>query len=253
MRPTNIQETNPVDKAIKRHKDKIAKRERQREELRQETERVIKELQSEYDRWYYQNNKEKKHAQSNKWRHDNRDRYNELQRNWREKNKEKYNEYQKKYMAKIRAAAKITVIVLLLAISSCKTQQHTITRDRIVNDTIITHTTRSVLLPVKNVTILDKPCANDSLKPLNQTISTPFAKVTLRENEGSLVVEVNTDSIVNERVRQELSRYEKDTTVDKQIITKYRLPGWMWYIIGYAVLLTIYTFRRFIPYLNMIP
>ena len=147
----------------------------------------------------------------------------------------------------------IIILGLFIVLTSCKTQERTITRDRIINDTIITHTTKSVILPQRNITKIDRPCLNDSLIMSNQTIATPFARVTLREKEGSLVVEVNTDSIVNERVKTELRRLEKDTTVDKQIITKYRLPPWMWYVLGYTVLITLYVFRRFIPILNMIP
>ena len=147
----------------------------------------------------------------------------------------------------------LAMAMLLLVFTSCKTNERVVTRDRFVSDTLITHTTRSVLLPVKNITKIDRPCLNDSLKPLNQTIATPYAQVTLKDENGSLVVEVNTDSIVNERVKSELKRIQSDTTIDKQIITKYRLPPWMWYVLGYTVLITLYTFRRFIPYLNMIP
>ena len=129
----------------------------------------------------------------------------------------------------------------------------TVTRDRIINDTIITHTTKTVLLPVKNITKIDRPCLNDSLIMSEQTIATPYAQVTLREEKGSLVVEVNTDSIINERVRTELKRIQSDTTVSKEVVVKYRLPPWMWYVLGYTVLITLYTFRRFIPYLNLIP
>ena len=91
----------------------------------------------------------------------------------------------------------LAMAMLLLVITSCKTNERVVTRDRFVSDTLITHTTRSVLLPVKNITKIDRPCLNDSLKPLNQTISTPYAQVTLKDENGSLVVEVNTDSIVN--------------------------------------------------------
>ena len=148
---------------------------------------------------------------------------------------------------------KYLIIILILTFASCKSTTRTVTRDRIVNDTIITHTTKSVILPQKNVTIIDKPCKDDTLKELNQVVSTPFASVSLKSEGGSLVVEVNTDSIVNERVKQELRRIEKDTIVDKEVITRYRIPSWMWYVLGYTVLITLYTFRRFIPYLNLIP
>ena len=75
----------------------------------------------------------------------------------------------------------------------------------------MTHTVKSIILPVKNITKIDRPCLNDSLIMSNQTIATPYARVTLREEKGSLVVEVNTDSIVNKRVKTELKRLEKDT------------------------------------------
>lgn len=143
--------------------------------------------------------------------------------------------------------------LLILLLTSCKSTTKVVTRDRFISDTLITHTTRSVLLPTKNVTIIDSPCVNDSLKPLDQIISTPYANVSVKEKEGNLVVEVNTDSIVNERVREEIKRLEKDVSTSKEVIVKYRLPPWMWYVVGYAVLLTLYTFRRFIPYLNLIP
>jgi hypothetical protein len=111
----------------------------------------------------------------------------------------------------------------------------------------------TVIPPTRNVTIIESPCVGDSIKPINTVNKFDAGTIEVKSDGKDLFVEVNIDSIVNSRVEKELKKTDTSTKVTEKIITKYRVPSWMWYVVIYATLLTVYTFRRFIPYLNLIP
>jgi DNA-binding protein len=140
-----------------------------------------------------------------------------------------------------------------VALFSCKSTKETTTTTRVLHDTIATREIVTVIPPQRNVTIIDSPCRGDSLKPINYISKTKSAEVKIESRGNDLVVSVDIDSIVNSRLEEERIKLDQTETIKEKVITKTRIPKFVWYVITYAVLLTLYTFRKFIPYLNLIP
>ena len=148
---------------------------------------------------------------------------------------------------------KILWLFILLAIVSCKTTQTTTTKTQVLSDTLIRHEVNVVTPAVRNYTLINNPCKDGELKPIDQLIENENSSVSIRNIDGNLAVEVNIDSIVNSRV-EEIIKSKNDTTTETvKTITRTRIPSWAWYVFIYTALVTVYTFRRFIPYINLIP
>ena len=145
------------------------------------------------------------------------------------------------------------VLILMVLFVSCKSTETVITRDHVLSDTLIRHETELITLPTHYTTIIKNPCLQDSLKALDHTINTGNATVTIKNQDGNLAIEVDTDSIINSRVEEIRKRLEKETSVKETTVVKTRVSKWFFYLLGYSILLTLYTFRKFIPYLNLIP
>ena len=133
---------------------------------------------------------------------------------------------------------------------SCKVKETT-TSTRVIHDTLTVKEVVTITPPTRNVTIIESPCKGDTLKPISNISKFEKGTIKVSNDGGDLRVEVNIDSIVNSRLEQE--RLKTDTSVKEVVITRYRVPSWMWYVVVYATLLTAWTFRRFIPILNLIP
>jgi hypothetical protein len=146
---------------------------------------------------------------------------------------------------------KIVMIFMFAMIVSCKPSQVT-TRTHFVKDSIITHETKTVQLPVKNVTIIEHPCKDSTLQPINQTISSGNTHVTIKEDSGNLIAEINIDSIVNSDLKEFQSHINKEKEVIT--ITKKVIPKWLWYILGANFLYILYRVGRlYIPLLKLLP
>ena len=98
-----------VDRAIQRHKDKVAAELIRREEnLRRallETEALARQVKADQQKEKYRidpSYRERKIATSNQWRKDNRDRYLELMANWRDANRAKVRHNSRESMRKRR-------------------------------------------------------------------------------------------------------------------------------------------------------
>lgn len=136
---------------------------------------------------------------------------------------------------------KYFTIILLLLIVSCKPSK-TITNTHFVKDSIVTHKETAIQLPVKNITIIENPCLDSILKPINQTIQSGKTKVTIKEENGNLVVDVNIDSIVNSRLSEFKSKVDAEHT--ETIITQYKSPWYVKWLIYFSIISFLYLAYR---------
>lgn len=145
----------------------------------------------------------------------------------------------------------LRVILILLLIVSCKPQKEVV-KTHFVSDTLIHHETKEIILPVKNITILDSPCKDSILKPINQTIKTEHSTLTIKSEGQKLVIEQDIDSIVNSRLEKILKQTEKKKEV--VTITKYKVPKWSWWLLGITAFYILYRVLRLqFPFLRILP
>jgi len=142
----------------------------------------------------------------------------------------------------------IIAILVLLLISSCKAKrvEHTVYR----TDTIKTSAVIKIRAPQLNNIEIEHPCDSlGNLKPFKYTFGTGNNKTVLKAVNDTIYLEQNIDSIVNSKIDTYKSSNEKES---KKTI-QYRIPKWCWYLLIYSILLTVWTLRKFIPYLKLLP
>lgn len=143
-------------------------------------------------------------------------------------------------------------ILILLLVASCKPKQ--IVATHTVRDTIYVEVTKTVQVPIKEEVVISNPCDSlGVLRRFKETLEIDKVNISLESINGNIVAKINVDSLINE-VRKEYIGKEKIVTkyleVDKPVPF---IPKWVYYLIGITVLLLIYLFRRFIPFLRWLP
>ena len=145
----------------------------------------------------------------------------------------------------------ILIGAILLLLGSCKAKR--VPQERVVykmvKDSTIIETTRDIVLPVRNVTIIDRPCLDGELIIKDQIITNEKSSIKISSQNGNLVVEQNVDSIVSVRVAElrlgiENEVIEKEVFVDKPIRDKF-----FWYLLIYGGLATLWIFKKPIMWL----
>ena len=149
---------------------------------------------------------------------------------------------------------KYLLLLLIIIVTSCKTQTVTETQYRFVKDSTNLEVTRVIQAPIRNVTIIDRPCLEDSLIPIDQTLKVGTTQVKVSNEQGELKIEV-------EKPREEsTSSKETSTLLEKQVdaktvtITKTVTPKWAWWLLAITLLYVAYRLLRIqIPLLKMLP
>lgn len=127
------------------------------------------------------------------------------------------------------------------------------TKTHLVSDSISQIETKIVQLPIKNITIIESPCKDSILQPINQTLKVGNTLIKLSEEDGDLVAEIEQKADTTTTIRESRIHNETQTESIKETVIKYRTAKFWWWVLGYSLLLTIWTLRKFIPYLNLIP
>lgn len=142
----------------------------------------------------------------------------------------------------------ILIILLALLLISCKTKY--ITSVETKTDTIQTTKVIKIDKPQLNEIIIENICDSlGQLKMINYISRSDNTKTSLKSTKNSLILTVNIDSIVN----SEIETYKSSLKTElKEDITEVRyIPKWVWYNLALSILLIGWTFRRFIPGLNI--
>lgn len=141
---------------------------------------------------------------------------------------------------------------MIVFTDGCKPKQIVITNTK--TDTTYVETVRTVEVPIDHTITIQEPCDSTGvLRRFKETFKTDHVEVTVSNESGSIVAEVNVDSLNQVWIREYEGKTETTTIeipVDKPVPF---IPSWVWWLLGYAILSIVYIFRRFIPILKFIP
>ena len=144
------------------------------------------------------------------------------------------------------------MVVLLL--NGCKVKQPIVVTNTI-KDTIYVHKVEQIEVPVSNTVVIEYPCDTTGvLKQFKQTIKTEYVYVTVSNDNGSISVEMDVDSIKQVWEKQYIGKTTvkiKEIKVDKPVPF---IPKWIWYISGILLFYIVYrVLRIYIPFLKILP
>jgi len=141
----------------------------------------------------------------------------------------------------------LLILIIIGMTVGCKTQQNTV-KTISLSDTLIRHTTEVLTLPTNTTTIIKEPCKDSVIQPINQTIKSGNTTAKILTENGSIKIEVSTDTI-KQNNSTEISKHNSDQ-VTIQTVTKLVTPKWVWYVLAYAIVITLWLLRK--PILKLI-
>ena len=139
------------------------------------------------------------------------------------------------------------LILITIGMTRCKPQQN-IVKTTSISDTLIRHTTEVLTLPINTTTIIKEPCKDSILQPINQTIKTGNTTATVTSENGSIKIDISTDSIKQSKSVEISKQKLNQNTI--QTITKSVIPKWVWYVLAYSIIITLWLLRK--PILKLI-
>ena len=143
----------------------------------------------------------------------------------------------------------ILIILLALLFLSCRSTKTTDTT--IIKDSIRTSTQLNIIKGGVNLMRLESPCDSlGNLRPIFYESLLGSLKTTIQSDKGSILIEQEQkqDTIYKEKLVYKDKLIYKDKLVE---VEKRYIPKWVWYNLALSVLLIGWTFRRFIPALNI--
>lgn len=149
----------------------------------------------------------------------------------------------------LQTAMKNIIIILILHIfTGCAAKKVYIETHS--TDTIYKKEIVRIALPAINSVYIDKPCDSlGNLIPFNHVIINDKVRTVIKTVNNTIVLEQNIDSIVDVRIEE----YRSKVKTSKEVIIKYRIPKWCYYSLLITSLLLVFTFRKFIPILKLLP
>lgn len=149
---------------------------------------------------------------------------------------------------------KLFIIVMVgLSLTQCKPKEIIVTQTKF--DTINIHTIEKVEIPIDNTITISKPCDSlGILKQFKQTFKTNHATVTISNDNGSIVAEINLDSIKQVWQSEYIGKTEIEVVEIPVEVPKPFIPKWVWYVSGTLLLYVVYrVLRIYIPFLKILP
>ena len=147
---------------------------------------------------------------------------------------------------------KYLLIILIFLIVGCKAKQ--ITTEKIITktDTIYKNKVETIEVPVNNTLVVEQPCDSTGvLRAFKQTFKTKTVYVTIEGKDNVITANINLDSIKQSTIEE----YKSSISTEKEVITvtKFKNKKVMWYSLGANIVLLMFIFRKFIPFLRFIP
>ena len=141
-----------------------------------------------------------------------------------------------------------TILFWTILLSGCKAKriEHTVYK----TDTIKTNTVLKITEPQLTDLTIDNPCDSlGQLKPFIFTYGNDNDKKTVKSIDNKLVIVDDKKADTTKTVDKE----RVSVTEEKEVIIQYKIPKWCWYVLIYSILLTVWTLKKFIPYLKLLP
>jgi len=162
----------------------------------------------------------------------------------------------------------IFIITIACTFTSCKSKQKIVEKESIVqkdtvevfiyiNDTVIKEIIKTITLPANSDNVIENPCdEKGNIRPINQTIKSGNASISVYSKDGKLYISQKIDSVSSTFDREYRSRFEKDSIrikqqferdfskVDKKVVFVW--PWWLYALILYGILSTaLNLYQRF--------
>lgn len=136
------------------------------------------------------------------------------------------------------------LLILLVLFTSCKTKQSTVIHK---TDSIIVTKVIKVTPSRLNELVIQNVCDSlGNLKIINYTNTSDKVQTTLKTVKNTLILEVNIDSLKQEWIKERKTSILKE----KIVVEKKYIPKFVYYIIIYSILATLFIFRK--PLLRLI-
>lgn len=140
----------------------------------------------------------------------------------------------------------LLTLIVVISTSSCGVSKSPkyITNTEVLNDTLIRHEVESIVLPQRNVVVLERPCLEGNLSSINQRIENENATISISKKDESIYIEVDIDSIVNARLT-ETRITDKAERIEVPVEVPYPVKNKLnWYLVMYSIGSTIVVFRK---------
>lgn len=128
----------------------------------------------------------------------------------------------------------ITLVLLVFLASSCRSKK-TITefKEVVRIDTLEIIKEREIVKRFTDTLTIESPCDSlGNLKPFKQVISTTQGKVSIQSNNGNITAKIDLKEHINEKFNERKVSVKENNEIKKEVIIKYRIPLWIWLIIG---------------------
>lgn len=140
------------------------------------------------------------------------------------------------------------LLLILLVVVSCKPKQVYLETHSI--DTIKVKEVITIQPSQLNQLIIDTPCDSlGKLKPINYTFGTDNDKTTVKTTHNKLIIAQKKDSVIS--TEKETATISKTTSASVKI--KYKYPKWIWYSLGFNLLVLLYILKKFTSIFNFLP
>ena len=137
-------------------------------------------------------------------------------------------------------------LLITLSLISCVSKRKTsvLTNTQVLSDTLIRHHSEAIVLPQRNVIVLESPCKENVLAIANQKITNEKSSINIKSDNGNLVVSVDIDSIVNSRLAEtSIGSNVERVEIPVEVEVPVRNP-FNWYAIIYGICTTGFILRK---------
>lgn len=122
-------------------------------------------------------------------------------------------------------------------------------KEKIVKDTVNVFKERLVTKQVIDTLLIEEPCDSlGNLKEFEKEIKTEKAKITLKSVNGDIQVQVNLDSIVNQRIKEFKRSYKTEKEIKEVNVVKFSYPLWLILTSIISILLNILLLKSKLPF-----
>lgn len=143
---------------------------------------------------------------------------------------------------------KILVVALVFVVFfGCKSKRIVVNTN--VKDTIYKSEVVEKTSPQLTELVIENVCDSlGNLRQFNLNASNKSVKTIFKTDDNSIYIHQNIDSIKQVAINE----FQKNTSkIESETITS-KYPKLFWYLLIYAILATLWNFKKYIPYLNLI-
>lgn len=129
-------------------------------------------------------------------------------------------------------------------VETTTTVKHTIDTNQVI------HKTETYSLPVRNITVIENPCKDSlDIAKIDETLIIGNITVTAKNDDAgdiTLTVDKPKDSIISVDSTKVVTDVKETNTNRKEVIIRYKVPKWIWYILALSIALNLWAYRSVI-------